>query len=238
MLFLAERIAESVEILRMYEPPEGYYLAFSGGKDSVVLHELARYAGVKFDAHYHVTSADQPELVRFIRSEFSDVAHDRPDWTMWNLIPHKQWPPTRVQRYCCQFLKESGGEGRVVLTGIKKTDSRSRRDRIVQSCEQKGTTTIAPLLHWCDDEIWWAIKEYKLPYSELYDEGYKRLGCIGCPLAGPEQQKREFERWPKFRSAYVRAFDRMLKVRAEHGKESPWANGEEVMSWWLKEDAQ
>lgn len=234
MLFLKDRVDESVEILRMYEPPEGYFLAFSGGKDSIVLYAMANLAGVKFDAHYHITTADPPELIKFIRSEYPSVAMDRPEWTMWTLIPHKQWPPTRVQRYCCEFLKEHGGEGRVVITGIKKTDSRTRRNRPIVSCEKKGTTSIAPLFNWSDDEIWGYIKSQGMRYCELYDQGFSRLGCVGCPLAGPKRQRKEFERWPKFRDAYLRAFGRMIEERKKRDKEAIWNTPEEVMAWWLR----
>ena len=240
MLFLADRIAESVEILRMYEPPDGYFLAFSGGKDSMVLLEMAKLAGVKFDAHYHITTADPPELVKFIRAEYPSVAMDRPEWTMWTLIPHKQMPPTRLVRFCCEFLKEGGGEGRVTLTGVKKSDSTARRKALVHSCRKKGTTVVNPLLNWCDDEIWDYIKTRGMKYCELYDQGFSRLGCIGCPMAGPKKQRAEFERWPKFRDAYLRAFGRMIEVRKRlhPGKEYRvlWNTPEEVMSWWLKED--
>ena len=56
MTQLDEKIGEAVKRLRAFEPPEGYYLAFSGGKDSVVCKALCDLAGVKYDAHYRVTS--------------------------------------------------------------------------------------------------------------------------------------------------------------------------------------
>jgi phosphoadenosine phosphosulfate reductase len=236
MLFLAERIAESVEILRMYEPPEGYYLAFSGGKDSIVLYAMAQEAGVKFDAHYHITTADPPELIRFIKSEYPGVSMVHPEETMWQLVVRKCYPPTRLARFCCEVLKEGGGENRVVLTGVKHTDSSSRRKWFVKSCQKKGKIVVNPLLNWCDDEIWAYIHENNIPYCSLYDEGLTRLGCVGCPLAGPDRQRKDFERWPKIRLAWLHAFDRMLEERKRRGKETQWQTAEEVMSWWLKED--
>jgi len=236
MLFLADRIAESIEIMRMYEPPDGYFLAFSGGKDSMVLMAMAQEAGIKFDAHYSITSADPPELVKFIRAEYPSVARDHPEWTMWTLIPHKLMPPTRLVRYCCEFLKEGGGEGRVVLTGVKKADSTARRKSQVYSCRKKGKVIVNPLLNWCDDEIWDYIRTRNLPYCELYDQGFSRLGCIGCPMAGPKRQREEFQRWPKYEQMYLRAFSKMLDERKRRGLKTDWTSAEEVMSWWLKED--
>ena len=235
MLFLADRIAESIEILRMYEPPDGYYLAFSGGKDSVCLKHLADMSRVRYDAHYNITSADPPELVWFIQKFHPDVIFDRPETTMWKLIPsgHGLMPPTRLARYCCEHLKERGGEGRVVLTGVKKSDSTKRRKALVYSCRKNGKNVVNPLLNWCDDEIWAYIKEGGLKYCELYDQGFSRLGCIGCPFGGPKKRAAQFVRWPKFRAMYIRAFGRMLDERKRRNLKTEWQTAEEVMTWWL-----
>lgn len=130
----------SIERLKAFEPKEGYYLAFSGGKDSAVCKALCDMAGVKYDAHYSVTSVDPPELVRFIRTEYPDVQFEIKHWecdgknvkegqpiTMWNLIPEKLMPPTRMMRYCCADLKESGGHGRKVVTGVRWAESSRRK---------------------------------------------------------------------------------------------------------------
>ena len=121
---LQEKVNKSIERLKAFEPPEGYYLAFSGGKDSVVCKALLDMSGCKYDATYHVTSVDPPELVRFIKEKHPDVKREVPRYsetiayeknrgkviTMWNLIEMKLLPPTRVVRYCCHSLKEHGGE--------------------------------------------------------------------------------------------------------------------------------
>ena len=137
-----DKVETAIDTMKFFEPKDGsgYYLAFSGGKDSVVLKALADMAGVKYDAHYRVTSVDPPELVRFVKT-FHDVSIDHPmdkdgkPITMWNLIQQKQMPPTRLARYCCQYLKESGGEGRMTLTGVRWAESRNRK-------ENQGRVTI------------------------------------------------------------------------------------------------
>lgn len=127
-----DKVQVAIDRFRTFEPPEGYYLAFSGGKDSVVIKALADMAGVKYDAHYSLTSVDPPELVRFVKS-FPDVIIDRPkdkdgnQITMWNLIPRKKLPPTRIARYCCEQLKESHGQGRITVTGVRWAESPNRR---------------------------------------------------------------------------------------------------------------
>ena len=129
---IRDNVEESIDILKQFEPPDGYYLAFSGGKDSQCVYHLAKMAGVKFDAHYSVTSVDAPENVRFIKTNYPDVKIEIPHdsdgkpITMWNLIPQRLMPPTRVVRYCCQQLKESQGKYRVTLTGVRRSESVNR----------------------------------------------------------------------------------------------------------------
>lgn len=126
-----DKVEQAIERLRTFEPEEGYYLAFSGGKDSVVVKALADMAGVKYDAHYNVTSVDPPELVQFVKT-FPDVSRDIPRdkdgkaITMWNLIPRKRMPPTQLVRYCCASLKENTAQGRFLVTGVRWEESSKR----------------------------------------------------------------------------------------------------------------
>lgn len=131
---LENKVRKSIERLKAFEPKtEPYYLAFSGGKDSVVCKALLDMSGCKYDAVYRVTSVDPPELVRFIRDEHPDVKREVPrdsdnkPVTMWNLIPKKVMPPTRLVRYCCSSLKENGGDGRKTVTGVRWAESVNRK---------------------------------------------------------------------------------------------------------------
>ena len=128
-----DKVDKAIMRLQTYEPPEGYYLCFSGGKDSVVIKALADMAGVKYDAHYNISSVDPPELVRFIKDKHPDVIMEHPKdkggncISMWTLIPQKQMPPTRLARYCCEHLKEHGGGGRLKVTGVRWAESTRRK---------------------------------------------------------------------------------------------------------------
>ena len=97
-----DKVEVAIERFQTFEPPEGYFLAFSGGKDSSVIKALADMSGVKYDAK---------------------------PITMWNLIPKKRMPLTRIVRYCCQELKETSGENRFVVTGVRHCESIKRRSR-------------------------------------------------------------------------------------------------------------
>ena len=261
-MFGKTKVETAIERLRTFEPPEGYFLAFSGGKDSVVIKALADMAGVKYDAHYQITSVDPPELVQFVKT-FDDVSLDRQHYKdgtpiiMWNLIPKKKMPPTRVVRYCCRELKESSGEGRFVVTGVRKAESAKRSKRagletgrtksqrqregydpdnpnreLIHICQTHAQRILNPIIDWTTAEVWEFIKEYNIPYCKLYDEGFTRLGCVGCPMG---ERTKGFERYPKIKAAYIRAFERMIKERKRSGLPTEWKTGEDVFEWYMKE---
>ena len=106
---IEDKIQAAINRIKYFEPPEGYYVAFSGGKDSIVVLDLVKRSGVKYDAHYNLTTVDPPELVYFIRENYPDVIIDKPELTMWKLIIKRLGPPNRWMRYCCRDLKERGG---------------------------------------------------------------------------------------------------------------------------------
>lgn len=258
-----DKVQRAIDRLRAFEPPEGYYVAFSGGKDSQCIYHLCEQAGVKFDAHYNVTSVDPPELVRFIREHYPDVSRDIPHdkdgktVTMWNLIVKKGMPPTRLTRYCCQELKETKGAGRLVVTGVRWAESANRAKRqgivntlngltlnddntetrrYVEQCYRTRKTLINPIVDWSTTDVWEYLSDVaKVPHCSLYDEGFKRLGCIGCPLAGSEKQRREFERWPAYYTNYLRAFGRMVENLPPEKRRNNFSSAQAVMDWWLRE---
>ena len=258
-----DMVEVAIERLKAFEPPEGYYLAFSGGKDSVTVKALADMAGVKYDAHYTVTSVDPPELVRFVKS-FPDVHFDFPTdengrvITMWNLIPTKKMPPTRIVRYCCSALKESRGENRFVVTGVRKDESvrraktrgglelgRNKTDKrdvldpdnptpeMFYHCQTYYRKVLNPIIDWTTKEVWEFIKEYDVKYCCLYDEGYTRLGCIGCPMATVDGRLWEFKRYPKYKENYIKAFQKMID-NMQIPTNKTWHTGEDVFKWWIK----
>lgn len=233
-----ERLAvirlKNLEQFALDHNPAGYTVGFSGGKDSVVLMDIVKKSGVKFHAVYNVTTVDPPELVRFIRENYPDIKFSRPKYSMWELIRKKGMPPTRLVRFCCQWLKEKNSPNSVVVTGIRWAESPKRKLRryFEQGINDKSIFYLHPIIQWTDKDVWDYIHGNNLPYCSLYDEGFKRLGCIGCPMAGGKGQVREFARWPKFKDAYLRAFK---NVAEKHPNNIKWSTPDGIYNWWISE---
>jgi len=224
---------EVIAILKAIEPPEGYYLAFSGGKDSCVIKALAEQAGVKHDAHYAVSGIDPPELVQFIRDIHPGVIRERNAPGMFTLLPTKGFP-IRHGRWCCEKYKEAGGKGRVVMMGIRRDESSNRADREMLSWFN-GKLAFNPIINWNEGDVWEFISTHDIPYCSLYDEGFDRLGCIGCPFQSAHVKRRELERWPGFEKAYRIAFRKLYANRMETNPDAVrrWADGDEMFDWWI-----
>ena len=84
-----DKVDLAIRRIKLHEPPEGYYVAFSGGKDSCVILDLVKRAGVKFDAHLNITTVDPPELIRFVRQQYPEVIMEKPKISMKELIEKK-----------------------------------------------------------------------------------------------------------------------------------------------------
>lgn len=91
-----------------------------------------------------------------------------------------------------------------------------------------------PIFAWTDSEVWEYIRKRGIDYNPLYDRGYFRVGCIGCPMARYNERTKEFTDYPKYKDAYIRAFDRMIENRKKKGKDTKWKNGQEVFDWWME----
>jgi len=223
---------EAIDILQEYEPPEGYYVAFSGGKDSIVIYDLVKRSGVKHDVHFSKTSVDPPQLLQFIKEHYPEVEWDRPELTMFQLIEKMKMPPTSNCRYCCKYLKERYGSGRLVVTGIRKKESyrRSQRNMFEISKTDKSKRFINIIIEWSDIDVWTYIKYLDLPFPSLYSESYQRIGCVLCCMESPKQRKRDAEMFPIHKKAYVNAIQRALNIKpSKHFG----TNAETYFEWWI-----
>lgn len=256
--------------LRLFEKP--LVITYSGGKDSDVLLHLARASGIPFEVLHSLTTADAPETVRHVYDTFRRLEekgvkcdvdkHVQPDGsrvTMWNLIPRKLMPPTRLVRYCCAVLKEGGGKDRFIATGVRWAESTARKRRgglevltskpqsklilsndndedrrLFETCQLKGKRVVNPIIDWKDNEVLDYAAIEKIPMNPLYCEGFHRVGCVGCPMAS-KARTMGFARYPRIKAAYIRAFDRMLKERRKRSLPCQWQSGVDVFHWWMED---
>lgn len=180
--------------------------------------------------------------------------------SMWSLIPLKLMPPTRVVRYCCQVLKEGAGDGRMIATGVRWDESVQRssrgemeilgakkKDKIIltndneterrfhEKCGLRAKSVCNPILDWRNADIWEFIHSEKIGVNPMYQCGFDRVGCIGCPMAGKARYF-EFSCYPEYKALYIKAFDKVVSERQRLGMENPHKTGEELFARWMNED--
>ena len=260
------RFKEASEMsLSFYGQP--LIITYSGGKDSEVLLEIAKRSGIPFEVHHSHTTADAPQTVYHIRNVFKDLENqgikctiEYPKMSMWQLIPYKLIPPTRLIRYCCTTLKENSCKNRMISTGVRWGESVMRRKRgiyedinknkdkkiclmndndekrrLIERCEIQAKTVCNPIIDFTDNEVWDFYHNECKYHNQFYELGFKRCGCIGCPMAGAKGRIAEFEIFPKYKEMYLKAFEKMLNARNERGltNNANWETANDVFEWWL-----
>lgn len=257
---LENKMEYSINLIRKGEKialslnSDGYFVGFSGGKDSQVLLELVKIAGVKYKAYYSVTTNDPPENVYFIRKYYPDVIFLHPKDNFFKLV-EKKGLPTMNRRYCCDILKEHAGIGSVCLVGVRKDESIKRSkyndvDVISRRKEHKNRTKkitieeieenehqcikgkdkliIRPILNWTTAEIWQFIEKYNLPKNPCYNV-FGRVGCMFCPFSTKEQIDYYCNKYPGYKRNILKAMDIFMN---NCKKSKYWSVPEEYFNCW------
>lgn len=257
MLHSVELLQKAEKIALSYDAEQGYYLAFSGGKDSQALYHMAQLAGVKFQGHMNLTSVDPPEVIRFVKQNYPEVELIKPKKSIFQIAIERKLLPTRRVRWCCEEYKEMAGAGKVTLIGIRKAESARRKKRneveissrkfsgdlealeayrqeqrakrarrqskekgvnITNADEEKTlgcihgkeTLLISPIIHWTEQDVWEFLNEVvSVSHCSLYDEGWHRIGCIGCPMSSFKQKTLENERYPHVKRGWLQAIKKI-----------------------------
>lgn len=199
-----------------------YTIAFSGGKDSVVLRWICKTAGLNLPMIYNNTTIDPPGTISFCRR--MGAAVNQPRYTFLELVEKKGYP-TMFRRFCCEYLKERY-ISEYLLTGVRKSESVKRNklycsfeDRYEYSKKQ-ATMRLHPLLYFTNEDIEYCINTYQLECHPLYydNDGHfhveRRLGCIGCPLQGD----RGIEDWKAYPKLLLQLCKAGNKFHARQGR--------------------
>ena len=170
-------IQKAERLAKMYDPENGFYLAFSGGKDSQALYHITQLAGVAFKAHFSPTSVDPPQVIRFIKKQYPDVEFEKVDKSMYQVAKEMGMVPTMKLRWCCAKFKESAGEGKVTLTGVRHSESVKRSKRkSVEVTGHKFAGDINEFFAWSAEKV--AKKMKNINQDEFSRDKEQEVRCI------------------------------------------------------------
>lgn len=259
---LQSKIDYSIALLRKceqvaldYDPENGFYLAFSGGKDSQVLYHLAKMAGVKFKAHMNLTSIDPPEVIRFVKKKYPDVELIKPTMSIYDMALKTHLLPTRRVRWCCAKYKEMSGAGKVTLIGIRHAESvkRSKRnevetgdrkfsgnfdqfsehkEKMVTCVGGKDKILVSPIINWTERDVWGFLNGNGIEHCSLYDEGYTRIGCILCPMSNYKQKLKDCQRFPHVRRKWIQTIQKLIDAGYINRS---FTDAEFGFNWWISD---
>ena len=240
---LEKKVERAIRLLQSIPQDGDIELSYSGGKDSDVILELAKMAGIPYRAIYKNTTIDPKGTIAHAREMGAEVIH--PKKTFFQLVSEKGFP-SRFARFCCSALKEYKICDRAIQ-GIRRVESRKRAENYkepemcrVYSTKEKVKVYL-PILEWTDQDVEEFIKERNIKCHPLYYRGggqfdvTKRLGCVGCPLQSRRKRIQEFKDNPKFLKAWIRAGQKRFKSEAYQNGDSKYhfKDAFEVMGYQL-----
>lgn len=215
-----KKVARAIRLLKSIPTEEGpVEVSYSGGKDSDVILELTKMAGIPYRAIYKNTTIDPPGTIAHCRKKGVEII--QPKESFMQLVARKGFP-SRYSRFCCQVLKEYKVLDRAIQ-GIRRSESIKRRDRYrepeicrVYSKDSKAKIYL-PILEWTDEDVARFVAERNIECHPLYyDENgtfhvERRLGCIGCPMKS-DNGKGEYLKYPTMLKARIKAHQKYLET--------------------------
>lgn len=214
---LQRKIDGSIKLLRAIQRAhegEQIEIAYSGGKDSDVILQLAKEAGINYRAIYKNTTIDPPGTLAHVRAMGVEIR--QPNKSFLQIVREKGLP-SRYSRFCCSELKEYKILD-VCVMGIRREESSKRAARYKEptECRFYGSKrvhaeAVYPILDWTLDDVREFIFDRNITLAPVYYDKHgklhveRRLGCIGCPLESRAQRIEEYKNYPKLLRATIKA---------------------------------
>lgn len=237
------KVERAVRLLQSVAPSGGspVEVAYSGGKDSDVILELTKMAGINYRAIYKNTTIDPPGTIKHAIENGVEVI--KPKKTFFELVAVAGFP-NRFKRFCCQFLKEYKVLDKAVM-GVRKAESTKRAARYNEPTEcrfygskKHHVEAIYPILDWTDDDVVEFVSERNIKLHSLYyrEDGTidpkRRLGCMCCPLASLHKRIEQFEKYPNMVKAYIRAGQKYRELHPDAKQTQKYDN---VYDWFVRD---
>jgi phosphoadenosine phosphosulfate reductase len=230
---------EAISFIQEHEPPEGYFVAFSGGKDSIVALELVRMANVRHRCFYNV-GIEPPEVARFVRQHYPETRFLYPKPNFFEMVKQK-FPPLRSKRWCWDHLIKLPSrhvplKNRIMGIRAEESSRRSQRPRIDIN-KREHTHIYKPIFDWKEWAVWEFIESRNLPYPSLYDEGWNLVGRVICPFICSPNMKlvnRNKERWPGMYKAFEHAVRVWFHTRKAQGARFREETADEYLQSWYR----
>ena len=153
-----------------------------------------------------------------------------------------------VQRQGREAFGVRGGQRRLVFFSVDHAEEVHRESQeindpawdctLIKSMKDHKDTTVNAIYEWEDEDVWDFIRDRQIEVNPLYAMGFRRVGCVLCPLATKAEKQRECEMFPQYRANFEAAFDRMIHSKTYKNNGTKWTTGKEVFEWWMELDTQ
>lgn len=232
---LFDKINYSINILKRFNDPfNPYHVAFSGGKDSIILAWLCKEAKVNYRLYFYDNVLIPIEDRNFIVNYYPNCHIIKPKYNFYQLVHLKKTLPTRMRRFCCEYWKECYGKDSLVLTGIRKDESFNRSKRMLFELSPNYRfhfikTIINPIANFSNSDASSILSGFNLILPNSYKHR-NRNGCIGCPISC-NRRIELFNIYPKYRIIWEKA----AKIIYEYYNFYGFKSGSDVFDWYLSD---
>ena len=224
---LQDKIQSAIRILKIAEKQAAVFaepveIAYSGGKDSDVLLQLAKMANINFHAYYKNTTIDPPGTIQHVKN--NGVTIVKPKKTFFEIVKSKGFP-SMFRRFCCAELKEYKILN-VCAIGVRAAESvkRSKRYKTFENCRVFSNTQRVkqyfPIFDWKLQDVIDFCNLYNLTLAPHYyntdgtPDYSRRLGCMGCPLRA-DRGKADFLNHPALLRALLHAGEKFIHTHTD-----------------------